>query len=267
MRLIKILIVDDEYLERTLIKMGIEWEQNGFQISGEANSGEEALEIISKDKPDVVFTDICMPFMDGLELCKNIREKYFDVKIVIITGHRDFEYAQRAIGFGINDFILKPINHDKILSVCLKLKEEIDEKQSFLDEFNKMKNILGGLTVSKTPIRVSKINENVEGAKKFIEDNISNCELSLPEIAATLYVNSSYLSRIFKQETGENVVDYIMKLRIAKSIDLLNETNLKAYEIAERVGIGDAHYFSMCFKKFMGKSINDYKKECKNIKE
>ncbi|MBC8062010.1 MAG: response regulator [Clostridiaceae bacterium] len=260
MRLIKILIVDDEYLERTLIKMGIDWKANGFEIIEEANSGEEALKIIKEVKPAIVFTDICMPFMDGLELCRNIKEKYSDIKIVIITGHRDFEYAQRAIGYGVNDFILKPINHDKILKICLNLKAEINEKQSFLDEFNKMKDTLVGLDLVKSTVKVSKTNEIVESAKLLIEENISSCELSLKNIAARLYVNSSYLSRIFKHETGENFVDYIMKLRITKSIEYLKGTNLKAYEIGEKVGISDAHYFSICFKKYIGKSINEYKK-------
>lgn len=260
MRQFKIIIVDDEYLERTLLKMGIEWEENGFEVIGEASSGEEAMELIEKQKPDIVFTDICMPFMDGLELCKKIREKYSEMNIVIITGHRDFEYAQKAISYGVNDFILKPIDHDKILELADKLKEAIFERESFLDEFHNMKDLLGSISIVNNKEKIGKNNQLVERAKKLIEESLSSSELSMKDVANKLYINSSYLSRIFKQDTGENVVDYIMKLRIVKSIEYLNNTNLKAYEIADLVGISDAHYFSICFKKYTGKSINEYKK-------
>lgn len=260
MRKIKILIVDDEYLERTLIKMGIDWDKYGFEVIGEASSGEEALEIIETDNPDIIFTDICMPFMDGLELCKNIRLKNLETKIVIITGHRDFEYAQKAINYKVNDFILKPMDHEKIIETASKLKEEILEHQSFLKEFNNMKDMLGSLSLVNSSEKPSKCNDLITNAKKLIQENIASSELSLTEVANKLFINSSYLSRVFKQETGENVIDFIMKLRIKMSIEYLNNTNLKAYEIAELVGISDAHYFSICFKKYTGKSIQEFKK-------
>ena len=95
--------------------------------------------------------------------------------------------------------------------------------------------------------------------KVFIEQNLGNPELSLRLIAQELYMNGSYLSRVFKQETGESLTEYITRKRIEKSMQLMDETSMKAYEIAEQVGIKDAHYFSICFKKYVGVTVKEYK--------
>jgi YesN/AraC family two-component response regulator len=261
MEKIKVLLVDDEYLERSLIRLGTNWVEHGFEIIGEADSGEAALEIIKQNKPDIVFTDICMPFMDGLEFTKIIREQYEDIKVIIITGHREFEYAKTAVSLGVTEFLLKPINHENVLSMSMKIKGEIEKQRRFFDEFNAMKriisennSILGSKSVNK------RCSEIVEKAKKNIDENLPDIELSLSTVAGRLFVSPSYLSRVFKQDMEENITDYIMKLRMRKAIEYIKNTNYKAYEIADKIGISDPHYFSICFKKFTGKSINEYKK-------
>ena len=260
MDITKVLIVDDEYLERTLIKLSVDWVTHDFEIIGEADSGESALRLIEKNPPDILITDICMPFMDGLKLCKAVREKYDHIKIIIITGHRDFEYAKTAINIGVTDFLLKPINSEEVLKIAMKLKQEIIDKREFLSEYNAMKKQLsGGLPFINLQDN-KKLSEPVEKIIAYIEENLTNSDLSLSTIANSLFMNYSYLSRIFKQEMEESITEYVTKLRINKSILYINNTNLKAYEIAEKVGIKDAHYFSICFKKYTGKSINEYRK-------
>ncbi|MBU3144246.1 response regulator [Clostridium sp. CF012] len=266
METIKVLIVDDEYLERTLIKLSVDWVTNDFEIIGEANSGEAALRLMEKNPPDILITDICMPFMDGLQLCKKVREKYEHIKIIIITGHREFEYAKTAIKLGVTDFLLKPINSEEVLKIALKLKGEIKDQRKYFNEYNAMKKQLsGGLDFIKINNN-KKISEPVEKIIAYIEENFTNSELSLSIISNSLFMNYSYLSRVFKQEMEESITEYITKLRINKSILYINNTNLKAYEIAGKVGINDAHYFSICFKKHTGKSINEYKNTNQKVK-
>ena len=91
--------------------------------------------------------------------------------------------------------------------------------------------------------------------------NLSNSEISLSNSAKEFFLNVSYLSRIFKQETGQTFVEYLTKARMEKAIKLLKETDLKAYQIAENVGIVDPHYFGICFKKYTNMSINDFKRK------
>lgn len=107
--------------------------------------------------------------------------------------------------------------------------------------------------------RTRKGNALVTNVKVLVEQNLENPDLSLSMIAQRLFMNGSYLSRVFKQETEENLIEYITRKRIEKSMQLVDETSLKAYEIAERVGIKDAHYFSICFKKYVGVTVKEYK--------
>ena len=139
---LKVFIVDDEYLIRNLLKMRIDWKELDMEIVGEASDARKALDLIDDLIPDIIFTDICMPFMDGIEFSKNVKEKYPHVKIVVITGHDEFDYAKKSIKLGISDFILKPINSEEIRKVALELKKKIEDERLHIKEYEKVKNQL-----------------------------------------------------------------------------------------------------------------------------
>ena len=101
---LKVFIVDDEYLIRNLLKLRVHWERLGMKISGEASSAGEALELINEIQPDILFTDICMPSMDGIEFSRIVMERFPQIIIVVITGHEEFKYAQTSVKLGISDF-------------------------------------------------------------------------------------------------------------------------------------------------------------------
>jgi two-component system response regulator YesN len=122
----KLMIVDDEEEVRKGIVKKIDWNRFHFDIAGEAENGREALDIMEEHIPDVVITDISMPFMDGLELAKSVKENYPTVKTVILTGFDDFKFAQQAIKYGVSDYILKPVLPKDINEILKKLKNEID---------------------------------------------------------------------------------------------------------------------------------------------
>ncbi|OCN02637.1 two-component system response regulator [Clostridium sp. W14A] len=142
MEQIKVLIVDDEYLIRNLIRKRINWEEQGMTIVGEASDAHEALNMVDTLRPDIVFTDICMPFIDGIEFSRMVTEKHPAIKIVIITGHDEFEFARRSIKLGIADFILKPIHAAELLNVTERLKKKIQEERTRKQEFEKLKEEL-----------------------------------------------------------------------------------------------------------------------------
>ena len=107
--MLKTFLVEDEVVIREMIKKMIPWEQYGFELAGEASDGEMALPLILKSKPDLLITDIKMPFMDGLTLCKLVKKELPNIKIVILSGYDDFNYAKQAISIGVEDYLLKPI--------------------------------------------------------------------------------------------------------------------------------------------------------------
>ncbi|WP_338589936.1 response regulator [Paenibacillus sp. Y5S-9] len=125
---LKVLIVDDEYLIRNLLRMRIDWEQQGMTIVGEASDAEEALDQVELLRPDIVFTDIYMPKMDGIELSGILMGRYPNIKIVVVTGHDEFEYARQSVKLGISDFILKPIRASELLQVTAKLRAAIEQE-------------------------------------------------------------------------------------------------------------------------------------------
>lgn len=531
--LLKLLIVDDEHLVRCLLRNCINWNEIGYEIVGEAASGYEALELVERFNPDVIFTDINMPFMDGLEFGRLVYERDASVKIIILTGYEEFEYAKRSIKIGISDFLLKPINDDEIRKAAISMKVKIEAERNHRAEYNRIKkqleenmpylrerllneiiqngfdsediqtrmdyfnirisedyvqaaaieatpcetenvfneedrlfvkmqchelvnkyfrddgsaihvffdnsqNIIvltdekaldlaecledlrtmlinrlkcyicigigtpyahrsriklsykeaihalnyktivgknqiinysdiifsnsnqvdfqnaafdsmafylkacmrkkafeliegafcaGGLNggilpidsirvlasnivsiilnvITEMEINLSdilsegisqpfeeifkidtlpemkrylthltgdaiqaiqnkqnrKMHQVIEQAMDHIMQNLSDPGLSLSKIAKTYFVNMSYLSRIFKQETGHTFMEYLSRARMEKAVRLLKETNLKAYQVAEAVGIDNPHYFGICFKKFTGVSVSDFKK-------
>lgn len=136
---LKVLIVDDEYLIRNLLRMRIDWEQQGMSIIGEASDAEEALNQVELLRPDIVFTDIYMPKMDGIELSGILMERYPNLKIVVVTGHDEFEYARQSVKLGISDFILKPIRASELLQVTTKLRVAIEQEMGREYELMKLR--------------------------------------------------------------------------------------------------------------------------------
>jgi two-component system, response regulator YesN len=128
MRKYKLLIVDDEVEVRRGIINKIQWEELGYEIVAEGENGKEALELFEKNLPDVVLTDIKMPFMDGLELSRIIKEKYPTTRIIVMTGFDEFEYAHKAIKLNVSEYLLRPISAQELTDILIKVKAQMDEE-------------------------------------------------------------------------------------------------------------------------------------------
>lgn len=128
MGLYRIMLVDDEEEVREAMIRSMDWEQLGFTVAGDAENGEEALEKLEQLEPDVVMTDIRMPYMDGLTLIARIRERYPFIKILIFSGYDDFEYAKQAIKFKVTEYILKPVNGEELAEILKRVKKSLDEE-------------------------------------------------------------------------------------------------------------------------------------------
>lgn len=126
MRTYRVLLVDDEPEIREGISIKIDWGGLGFSLVGEAENGIEALELAEQLMPDVVLTDIKMPFMDGLTLCRKLKQSLPAAKLVVFSGFDEFEYARQAIGIHVSDYILKPINAPELSELLLKLHQQLD---------------------------------------------------------------------------------------------------------------------------------------------
>lgn len=233
--MMKVLLVEDEVGTRNLLRIIVNWEEFHMKIIGEAQNGREALFRIQEEIPDLVVTDIKMPIMDGIALAEEIMKKYPQVKVIIVTAYDDFKYAQKALRAGAVDFILKPLKRQEVKEALARVGRQIET----VEEGTK---------------------EVMEQIRDYLEENYAQSSLSLSTTAERFYLNPSYLSRTFRKKTGIPFVEYLNKVRIEHACDYLKSGNWKVYEIAEKVGIPNPDYFSRCFRKYMGMSVNDYKK-------
>lgn len=126
--MLRTFLVEDEFVVRENIKKMVPWEQYGYELVGEAPDGEVALPMIRKLKPDLLITDIKMPFMDGLTLSKMVRKDFPGMKIVILSGYDDFNYAKQAIGIGVEDYLLKPITKNAFLERLTEIRNRWEQE-------------------------------------------------------------------------------------------------------------------------------------------
>jgi two-component system response regulator YesN len=138
----KIMIVDDEAVVRQGIKSSIQWNEHGFELIGDYVNGRDALEAIELHKPDLVLSDIYMPFMDGLELTRQIQIHYPYIKVIILTGYDNFDYVQQALRLKAYDFIVKPITAKELRDLLDKVKIDMDEENSRYEDISRLQNQL-----------------------------------------------------------------------------------------------------------------------------
>ena len=137
--MLKVFLVEDEFVVREGIKKNVNWEAHGYQFCGEASDGELAFPMIQKLKPDIVITDIRMPFMDGLELSRLIKKEMPWIEIIILTGHQEFEYAKEGIKLGVAQYLSKPISGEELLREVGEVAVRIEEKRKELEIKEKYK--------------------------------------------------------------------------------------------------------------------------------
>ena len=137
--MLKTFLVEDEVVIREMIKKMIPWEQYGFELAGEAADGEMALPLILKSKPDLLITDIKMPFMDGLTLCRLVKKELPDIRIVILSGYDDFNYAKQAISIGVEDYLLKPITKNAFIERLKEIHNRYEHEKTQREYYEKFR--------------------------------------------------------------------------------------------------------------------------------
>ena len=232
-------IADDEMWVIVGLKKRIEKTDLPFQVIGEANNGVMALEEIEKKKPDILFTDIRMPGYNGLELLELLRKKELDTKVVLISGYAEFEYAQSAIRNGAYDYLLKPIDQDKLQTVLERILGDGSTESGNVQEL-------------VAPSTIRKIMDEI---KEHYTENIT-----LTGLAEKYSISVSYLSELLKEHLQLSFSEYISSKRIQKAKELLADDSLSIEQIAEQTGYNDYFYFTKVFKKNTGISPSKYRK-------
>ncbi len=174
-----ILLVDDEEEVIQAIIRKIKWEDLGFSVLGYADNGVKALEMIEEHQPDVVMTDIKMPYMDGMELCSHIRMEYPAMKIVLFTGFDEFEYAKEAVHLEVEEYILKPVNSVELVNIFTHLKAKLDQE---ISERRSMEKLEQYYTESLPLLQANFYSTLIEGRihEEELQRYLSDYQISLP---------------------------------------------------------------------------------------
>lgn len=138
----RIVIADDEEYVRELLAQNINRSQTEFEVIAKAEDGKEAVRLVEELQPDILITDICMPFVSGLELIRQIQEKNQEMKTVIISGYDDFSYVKQALTLGVSDYLLKPFMPEELYEVLNKIKVELERRRTLLNNIQEMKSQL-----------------------------------------------------------------------------------------------------------------------------
>ncbi len=163
----RVLLVDDEVLVREAISENIRWDDLGYELAGNCQNGKEAIEFLEKNSVDVVLTDICMPFVDGMELSEFIYKNYRNINIIIFSGYDDFEYAKKAIKYNVEEYLLKPVTASELSKVLIDLKEKMDSKKM---EAEKYIRLYESYNKNKLLIQSKVLDDLIKGSKT-IEEN------------------------------------------------------------------------------------------------
>lgn len=201
----KLMVIDDEQIIREGIINTINNHNIGFEVAGEAANGKQALAMIPEIVPDVLLTDICMPILNGLEFIEAAKSINPDIQVVIVSGYDDFEFARNALRLGVYEYILKPVQSDKLLDILAKVQEQLDRRSGFLRDLDELKK---QIKVSLPVLRERFLDELLHGKVKEGELEQKLNDLDLPvtgkffSVALLKIKNFESLNPQFAREDG-----------------------------------------------------------------
>lgn len=286
----KVVIIDDEPIIVKGLEKTVKWEKWECMVVGTAFNGVEGLELIRRENPDILISDICMPKMDGLSMIAALKSEFPDMEITILTGYRDFDYAQEAIRLGVCRFLLKPSKMDELNEAIATMMEKLKGRAALRKGKGKTdKGVQGkgdegckaeesttdglGIELPMTDKDAGKAPANeaekgelesaassfiVKNALAYIEANYKE-RLKLADVADNVYVSQWHLSKLLNKYTGQTFSELLNHVRMEQAKQLLGNPSLRIGDIAEAVGFLDIAHFSRVFKKQEGISANEYR--------
>ena len=260
-----VVIIDDEKWIRKLIIKLMPTKQFSIKIIGEAEDGEEGVELLKKYRPHIVITDIRMPFLSGLDLIQKIKTTLPRSEIIIVSGYDNFEYAQKAIKLGVTDFLLKPLEEAELHKAVAKAVGNLNKRNQRDNEKNNLQRKVKRLTADYVQLDSGDFteikNDKIRKALKYIHEHFSE-PISLTSVCDEVVINCAYFSEIFKKEMGIGFNQYLQDLRIEQAAHLLREQqDLAISDIAHITGFQDPNYFSRVFKKHIHVTPQEYREQ------
>lgn len=239
----RVVLIDDERIILEGLRQVVKWADYNCEVVGTASDAVEGADLIRRVKPHILFTDIRMPGDTGLTMVAGLRSEFPNMQVAVLTGYRDFSYAQEAIRLGVCRFLLKP-------SKMTDIQEALECMVARLDQLPPEEKE----PEEKEPAGSFLVNQAMAYMEKHYQD-----KLTLQDVADQCFVSQWHLSKLLNRYAGKSFYDILNSIRIQKAQDLLADPSLKIGEISEMVGYSDTAHFARTFKKIAGMSANEYR--------
>lgn len=246
--MLRILIADDEPIEHKILGRIIQHSKLPAMIVDTAKTGSETIELFEKHMPDLIFMDIRMPGLSGLDVSGMIKSKQPSTIIAIITAFDEFQYAKRAIDLHIDYFLLKPVEPDEVERI---IQETLQTKSPSLTQ-----SAESHPRAKLSPNRV----QLAEKMMKYLHKEYAT-PITLADLETEFHFSSQYLSRTFKEAYRMSIMNYLTRLRVEIACKLLTNSEISISLVAEKVGIGDISYFGQMFKQAKGVTPSQYRQQ------
>lgn len=264
----RLLVADDEQEIRKGMGTYFPWAQLGIEVVGYADNGRSAFDFILKNEVDIALCDIRMPLMSGLDLAREIKAAGLPTKIVLYSGYREFEYATKAMSYGVSRYIVKSAKFAELIEVLGSLTREMDEEQRELRFEQTRENLRtdnppeshGVSLPTDAATHHGQAERVIQAVTRYVEGHLDE-NLSLENMARYVNLNADYLGKLFKQQRNQNYSDYVMQVKMKAAAAMLDDFKNHIYEIAVRLGYNNAKNFTRAFRAFFGTSPREYRNQ------
>ena len=276
----KLVIVEDEHIEREALATLVDWRAMGLSLAGCFEAGEQALAYARENPFDVLFTDIRLIGMSGLDLARDILQIRPNVKILVNSGYSDFEYARRAIALKAVSYLTKPLDLDELRDTVRETLRQLQAEEASRDSAARLeKLVMTELPALRNTIMEKIDNGSVSGGEaaealqivgldtdrniiRRIMAHIAghlDQKLSLEYLSEVFRYSPNYIGIAFKKDAGMTLTDYVRGARMEKARELLREPGARISEVAARVGYPNVSYFCSVFRKEYGVNPGEYR--------
>lgn len=253
----KVLIIEDEEIIRKGLKYTVDWLRLECVVVGEAENGKEGMDRIKELEPDIVLLDINMPMMNGLELLEATADDYL-FSTIIISGYDDFAYAKKAIKYGVEMYLLKPVDHHKLNEAIEKAKQSIKVKKRY--QLIKSQ-LLEADEVVVLDLNLWNEHKHISSPMmtviQFIEENY-NGKITMNDLVDETGMSATYLNNSMKEMTSYTLNEFLNRYRVQKAIEIIKESDEKISTIALDVGFSSYRYFVKVFKRYTNSLPSDF---------
>ncbi|WP_066191067.1 MULTISPECIES: response regulator transcription factor [Gracilibacillus] len=245
----KLLVVEDEDIIREGIRYILDWTNLQCVVVGEATNGEEGLQKIVELNPDIILLDVNMPLKNGIDLLAECDDSHI-FSTIILSGYDDFNYAQKAIQYGVREYLLKPVDHRELEAAINRAKKEVDNKKQFhiMEESMKTpetKNVLNVDIWTEWKDQSQHVQQMVTYIQEYYDEKIS-----INDLVDEVGMGTTYLNKKFKEGTSYTFNEFLNRYRIQKAIERIKTGDDKITMIATEVGFSNYRYFIDVFKKY-----------------